>query len=150
MRRRDFLNRLKVLRALDLPELIEAGVIDANGHGWTQLRDNPAAWLMRADDEAADKLWALVEQRAGAKPRPYPHAGSSIGKVGEVFVFEACCLTIQTQGHGQGDGEGRFFFAEDDLSWEQDDESPKAYRAITLPADELIFLRDKLNEVFPR
>lgn len=64
MARRDFASRLKIMRSLDLPDLIEAGVFDAAGHGWSQFRADPATWLLTADDSAADKAWALVEERA--------------------------------------------------------------------------------------
>ena len=35
--------------------------------GWMDLKDNPADFLLRTDDETTDKLWALMIKR-GVEP----------------------------------------------------------------------------------
>jgi hypothetical protein len=95
----------------------------------------------------ASEIERLRGERDQQAPRPYPHWNGA-GKVSEAFVFEGGSLTIKTSGHDPG-GDGHFVFAEDDAEWEQDEESPKVYRIVNVANSELIFIRDKLNEVFP-
>ena len=59
----EFINRLKVLNALDRDELVDAGVITDTGD-WLAYSMDPVAWLIRATDAQADKLWALIQSRA--------------------------------------------------------------------------------------
>lgn len=65
MDRHAFVNALKIMRAIDFDELTAAGVL-SKSECWRAFRNDPALWLVRADDERADRLWTLVEARMGA------------------------------------------------------------------------------------
>ena len=55
----DFINRLRIIASIDADELEDAGIFD-----WKDFQRDPYKWLMRADDEKAAKLWALIEKRS--------------------------------------------------------------------------------------
>jgi hypothetical protein len=57
-----FHNRLRRLLNIDKDELEKAGVELAGRHGWEYFRDDPFRWFIRADDERAKKVWAIVEK----------------------------------------------------------------------------------------
>jgi hypothetical protein len=60
----EFANGLKILRSIDECELVEAGVIAAgDGAAWHRFRSNPPDFLIRCDDERAEKLWSVIERR---------------------------------------------------------------------------------------
>lgn len=63
----EFLNALRIMLSIDQDELIAAGVIPAGDWmAWRRFRSDPFRWFIRdADDEAASKLWALIERRQG-------------------------------------------------------------------------------------
>lgn len=62
----EFHNGLRVLLNVDLPELERAGIIRHGDHNaWGEFRRDPFRWFIRADDEKAKKLWALVKDRMG-------------------------------------------------------------------------------------
>ena len=63
-RLRDFHNRLRVLNGIDLWELENAG-LSISPESWAAFVANPWRWFIRADDETAEKVWAVIEQRAG-------------------------------------------------------------------------------------
>lgn len=115
--------------------------------GWTDVRGNNITL-------SADTLRSLLsgppepseEEVARVEPRPY--AGYTGGKVEEYFGFDGGSLTIKTTGHDVN-GSGYMCFSEDDLEWEQDQETGKQYRILNLSNSELIFIRDRLCEVFP-
>ena len=67
-----FHHRIRILHCLDADELERAGVFDAYTHRetaevWRSFRDNPCQFFIRADDETARRLWALVEKREAGK-----------------------------------------------------------------------------------
>jgi hypothetical protein len=65
---RDFHNRLRVLMSIDMDEMVAAGAIEADDEAeWAAFRKDPFRWFISADDAAAEKLWAIVERRAGGK-----------------------------------------------------------------------------------
>lgn len=69
----DFLNALRVLRSIDMDELENAGVIrKGDWETWTRFREGPSNWAIRADDAAAEKLWALVKRRMLPRTGVYP------------------------------------------------------------------------------
>lgn len=66
---RDFHNRLRILISIDRHELVAAGVIPGGDHNaWGTFHRDPFRWLIRCDDASAEKLWALIERRAGVAP----------------------------------------------------------------------------------
>ena len=68
---REFHNGLRILTNIDLYELVEAGIIEADDEAeWKAFRDNPHRWLILADDEQSEKLWALMVKRGAIKGAP--------------------------------------------------------------------------------
>lgn len=62
----EFHNGLRVLLNVDQHELVQAGILRSNDiNGWGEFRRDPFRWFIRADDEKAKKLWALVKDRMG-------------------------------------------------------------------------------------
>ncbi len=62
----EFRNGLCILRSIDQHELAEAGILEQTNayiEEWCRFRDHPVDWLLRADDETTDKLWALMQRR---------------------------------------------------------------------------------------
>ena len=66
------------------------------------------------------------------------------GLTGACLGFEGGLLNINR------DGSGNLAFAENDLEWEQDDESGKEYRYVNIPKSEFDAIRDFLDHWFPR
>lgn len=61
---RRFHNALRIMHCLDQDKLVRGGVIAADdGSGWHRFRSNPAAFMVRCDDETAARLWVLIEAR---------------------------------------------------------------------------------------
>ena len=61
---REFHNGLRILLNIDMHELEEAGVIAKDDmQDWYKFRRDPFRWLITAPDEAAERLWALMEKR---------------------------------------------------------------------------------------
>lgn len=63
----EFHNSLRVLSSIDFHELAEAGAItdDADGEvEWKHFRENPWRYFITADDDCAEKIWAIVEHRS--------------------------------------------------------------------------------------
>lgn len=57
-----FHNRLRKLLNIDMYELIRAGVIEADDTAaWERFSESPWRWFIRADDDKARKLWAIME-----------------------------------------------------------------------------------------
>lgn len=57
-----FHNRMRVLMSIDSHEL-------GDPNWWPRFRDDPHRFFIRCDDETAEKIWAVIEQRtAGGKP----------------------------------------------------------------------------------
>lgn len=68
---RDFHNRLRIMRSIDLDELQSVGLMfNANpqNHGarvkWRRFQSNPASYLIECSDSEALKIWSLIERRA--------------------------------------------------------------------------------------
>lgn len=58
-----FHHRLRRLINIDLFQLVEAGVIALGDfEEWAIFKDNPWRWFIKADDERAAKVWAIMEQ----------------------------------------------------------------------------------------
>ncbi|MDE2104465.1 MAG: hypothetical protein KGL39_44935 [Patescibacteria group bacterium] len=56
----EFLNRVRILQStvpLEVPFLA--------ARQWTSFRDDPVRFLLRADDETAQRIWNAVERRSG-------------------------------------------------------------------------------------
>ena len=63
---RQFSNALRVVLNLERVELVRAGLMRQGDHeAWSVFRRDPLRWLIRADDQKAEILWRLVEQRMG-------------------------------------------------------------------------------------
>lgn len=66
----EFHNGLRILTGIDFSELVDAGVIEDDDEAeWAAFRANPHRWLIAADDDQADKLWALMVKRGAATDR---------------------------------------------------------------------------------
>jgi hypothetical protein len=65
----DFQNKLRILNSIDRHELIEAGLMASERDliRWQIFRENPHLWLMKADDDRAEKLWSIIEKRSAGK-----------------------------------------------------------------------------------
>lgn len=62
----DFLAVLRVLRCMDMGELVAGGALDARDMaGWREFRGNQVGWLLKAAPERQAALWRMVEQRTG-------------------------------------------------------------------------------------
>ena len=67
----EFYNGLRLLRSIDLYELqaqelwrnASSYAHDEDRAHWIKFRDNPYEFLMRCDDETADKIWAAMKKR---------------------------------------------------------------------------------------
>lgn len=77
MNLREFHNGLRILLGIDRQELEAAGVIavpsgqgvypgcmDEPNQKWQRFREDPFRFLIRCDDETADKIWSVIERRA--------------------------------------------------------------------------------------
>lgn len=63
----EFHNGLRILSSIDFHELVAAGAITDDRDGeteWEQFRLNPWRYFIAADDDQAEKIWAVVSQRA--------------------------------------------------------------------------------------
>ena len=59
-----FHNGLRILRAIDRHELVEAQVIAAgDDEAWMNFQLDPYRFFIRADDTTAWRLWTLIESR---------------------------------------------------------------------------------------
>lgn len=59
-----FLNAIKIMRAIDMGELLEAGAIEPRDlRAWSAFRTNPYNWLITASDERALAVWSIIEGR---------------------------------------------------------------------------------------
>jgi len=61
-----FINALRILANIDRWQLEEAGVKMDDAH-WSRFTNSIDVWFMKASDEDAAKVWALVEAQ---QPRP--------------------------------------------------------------------------------
>lgn len=65
MTRLEFRNRLCILRSIDRPELIEAGVMGTDDLTmWNTFLGDPVGFFVLCEDHRAEKLWRLIESRA--------------------------------------------------------------------------------------
>lgn len=64
MELRDFHNGLRILTSIDMHELVEAKVIEADDEAeWAAFRKDPHRWMILADDDQADALWSVMKKR---------------------------------------------------------------------------------------
>mgnify|MGYP001568633403 CR=1 FL=1 len=70
----EFHNGLRILLNIDFDDLATAGVMDDVGQSrraafgeWILFRQDPFRWFIRCDDEKADKIWKLIENRMPRK-----------------------------------------------------------------------------------
>jgi len=62
----EFHNSLRILTSIDMHELEHAGVITRGDvNAWGTFRRDPYRWFIRADDEKAAKVWAIILRRQG-------------------------------------------------------------------------------------
>ena len=59
---REFHNALRIMRSIDYPELVEAGVSYPD-LDWASFRANPWDWFLRASDHDAAAVWTIIERR---------------------------------------------------------------------------------------
>ena len=60
----EFHNALRILTSIDRHELEAAGAMEpGDDKAWTAFRGDPFRWFIRADDERAGKVWAIIERR---------------------------------------------------------------------------------------
>lgn len=64
----EFHNALRIMTSIDFSELVNAGVMvesDARGEfcKWEKFRADPYRYLIRADDDTADKIWGIIQAR---------------------------------------------------------------------------------------
>lgn len=57
-----FLNALKILRSIDRDELQNAGV-PVSEEAWGYFREAPYRWLIVADADDQERVWAIIEDR---------------------------------------------------------------------------------------
>jgi hypothetical protein len=60
----DFHNRLRILACIDRDELVAAG-IDVGE--WLAFQSDPWRWLIRASDQDAARVWAILDARSAPK-----------------------------------------------------------------------------------
>ncbi len=61
---RVFHNRLRILISIDMHELVEGGVIGVEEKNkWANFRSNPYRFFIRCDDDTANKLWGIIQER---------------------------------------------------------------------------------------
>lgn len=64
MNRAEFSNALRIMTSLDRHELEHAGVLPIGDHNaWGTFRRDPFRWFIRADDDAAKRLFELIQSR---------------------------------------------------------------------------------------
>jgi hypothetical protein len=64
----EFHNALRIMRNIDMHELVEAGVFRAaNVEGYRAFAADPYGWFLRASDGAAMRVFQIVDARN--KPR---------------------------------------------------------------------------------
>lgn len=68
-------------------------------------------------------------------------------KVSPALCCEHFTLSIMQQGYGPEDGNGEIIFNGDEVEWSAED--GKNYGSAPVARDELLFLRDHLNALFP-
>lgn len=60
----EFHNALRILRSIDMHELVEVGVFRSGDiEGYRKFADDPYGWFIRASDGAAKAVYQIVEQR---------------------------------------------------------------------------------------
>ncbi len=81
MNQRQFHNALRILRGIDYREVSWMSPAQ-----WVSFRDGPYEFVIRCDDDAYDRIWAVIEGRQSAaamradniaeaaKPDAYKHA----------------------------------------------------------------------------
>lgn len=70
------------------------------------------------------------------------------GKYGPALCMDECTLHIMSRGFGAKDGDGYLTFDPNKFDWDRDDEGSE-FMVVPLSNSDLLFLRDKLNKLFP-
>ena len=65
MTKNEFANALRILKGIDSHELQEAGITPAV---WPKFYENVFYFFIHCDDETADKIWSIIDQRSTPKP----------------------------------------------------------------------------------
>lgn len=60
----DFRNHLRILSSIDFQELVPAVFDEGDIAGWLVFRDNPWRWMILAENDHAEAVWEVIEQRA--------------------------------------------------------------------------------------
>lgn len=116
--------------------------------GFAQSADGCARATADASITTTDAPVVGDEGRREQKPVPPSH-WNGYGKYSMAISFDPGSMTINLGGFGDNDGDGCIAFADEVLEYDEDPETGKQYRWASLPNSELIYLRDKLNEIFP-
>lgn len=78
----EFHNGLRILCSIDLYELQEVGLLfnaspkpaETNGNEawqeWRKFRADPYRYLIRCDDDTAEKIWSIMVRRGAVKSEP--------------------------------------------------------------------------------
>jgi len=111
--------------------------------GWSYKDETERRVKMKCAHEFAEGWFQRDKQ---AKPKEYDASKVDL-KYSQYFGFDDGGLTIKQQGYGDADGSGYFTFNEDVLDWKNDE--GREYAVIKIKNDELIFIRDHLNTLFP-
>ena len=60
----EFHNGLRILLNLDFRDLVQAGVFKPNDdEAWQRFQRDPFRYFLRADEDAADRIWELIRSR---------------------------------------------------------------------------------------
>lgn len=70
-------------------------------------------------------------------------------KRGISFGFEGGGLDIKLEGYGDQNGSGHFAFSEEELQWDEDQETGRVSRWVKVEKSELLEIRNLLNRLFP-
>ncbi len=66
---REFHNGVRILLNLDRDVLERAGVIKHGDYkAWDTFRRDPFHWFIKASDDEAERLWALMQQQREESP----------------------------------------------------------------------------------
>jgi hypothetical protein len=115
---------------------------------FADLLDDELSWIDDSEMTAANLRWGA--DRLGGrdeKPAQSPHYPPDT-KVGPAIVFDRGSLHVKQQGYAEEDGNGEFVFSIDDN--EVTCEEGKGYLVAPVNRSDLLFLRDRLNKLFPK
>lgn len=68
MMRARFHNALRILRAIDQFEMVDAKVTNMGfAEIYEKFAANPYRWFIHASDDDAEKVWQIIERRQGTR-----------------------------------------------------------------------------------